>query len=129
MMGMYTGLRGSITFKNEYKENIRKLGAYIGDTRGTWSSLGLPETPEIKEFVNKSRAMFIPFGMVCYMPECWGDQYFDYCDKENSINFTCSLKNYEGEINAFIKMLPQIATSWELEELYEEDSSPTTHSA
>ena len=124
-MGTYTGLRGSVTLKDNvadavkaYKELEQKssepyieLWEYVREVTGL----------DLQGFDEDYRADFIPFGAVCYMPEDWvyGNEI-----EGNVLTFTCSLKNYTGTIGKFIDILPVIATAWNLEELHEEASEP-----
>jgi hypothetical protein len=63
------------------------------------------------------------FGAVCYMPDDWTDGYSRYDLKDRTWEFECSLKNYEGEIQYFLKnVLSEITEELEVCEcLYEED--------
>jgi hypothetical protein len=120
-MGMYTGLRGTIVLKSEYTDRIE--AALEEDGYFEWKDI-LPETNLYSDY---SRNSFIPFGSVCYMPDDWYDQQGVEL-KEGVLHFCCSLKNYSGTISTFIKeCLPEIANSWELEELYEEDNESTLY--
>ena len=120
-MGMYTGLRGKITLKDNglSKVIIEKdfdwgtiRNSYFNETVSTWANVG--------------RCNFIPFGAVCYMPDSWGD-WFQTVDGL-TLTFCCSLKNYECEIQTFIdKVLPEIAEDWSLESLYEESAYSTLY--
>lgn len=116
-MGMYTGLRGTVVVKPEYVSKIAKL---IVDDVG-WEDI----LPSDNKYNNYSRNSFIPFGAVCYMPSDW-EYKVDF--KNNELTFCCSLKDYNSTIKQFLThCLPEIAESWELEELHEEDSQPTIH--
>lgn len=124
-MGMYTGLRGSVTFKESIagvmKEHMNiealwqncDLWAYVVDQTGL----------DLKDYQQDARCDFIPKGMVCYMPDEWGDNDWQFTG--STLYFTCSLKNYTGTIEKFIDILPIIAVSWDLEKLYEEGSEST----
>lgn len=120
-MGMYTGLRGKITLKdnNLTKAILEKdfdweaiRNSYYNETISAWANVG--------------RCNFIPFGAVCYMPDSWGD-WFQTTDGL-TLTFCCSLKNYENEIQTFVeKVLPEIADDWVLEGLYEESVYSTLY--
>ena len=120
-MGMYTGLRGSITFKQSVAQVLQEVGF-------DWQVIAYHTQSEAaKAFASKGRSGFIPRGALCYMPSDW-DSIVDEWIDEATYSFACSLKNYDGEIEAFLQMLPDIADYWELEELYEEAESPIVHS-
>jgi hypothetical protein len=126
-MGMYTGLRGSVTFK----ESIADVMKEHMNTETLWQNCSLwvyvvDQTGlDLKDYQQDARCDFIPKGMVSYMPNDWSDNDFYWVG--NTLFFTCSLKNYTGTIEHFISILPIVAVSWDLEELYEEDSEPTKH--
>lgn len=130
-MGMYTGLRGKVKLKPEVEE-LMCYWLYADDTFSeeynydTWLFIGSKlDNTKVLNFADDSRANFIPRGSICYMPNDWWH--------ENSIslgdtwNFCCSLKNYNGTIQKFIDLLPEIAVSWDLEELYEEWNESVFH--
>lgn len=116
-MGMYTGLRGTVVVKPEYVGKINMLVNDVVD----WEDI--LHTDNL--YINYSRNSCIPFGAVCYMPSDW-EYKVDF--KNNELTFCCSLKDYNSTIKQFLThCLPEIADSWTLEELYEEDSQPTIH--
>lgn len=119
-MGMYTGLRGKVLLKGGY---VAKVQEQLNSSRGfIWEEI----LPESNGYNNYSRNSFIPQGTVCYMPDEWGNGYSKL--DGNVFEFCCSLKNYESTIEVFIEeCLPEIALSWELEELYESDYEPIYH--
>lgn len=116
-MGMYTGLRGTITFKEEFRNRL--------SDNFEWEDVIGNDTEVKRTWLNHGRNSFIPNGSVCYMPEDWGKNRRKY-DK-GELSFACSLKNYGGEIESFLELLEEIAISWDLEELYEEDDTPIIH--
>jgi hypothetical protein len=119
-MGMYTGLRGTITFK----PNVASI---LQEWNFDWKELAyLLESDIIKVFANKGRSDFIPKGAISYMPSDW-DEFVNRWLDDTTYTFACSLKNYDGEIQAFLVTLPTIAESWYLEELYEEYEFPEIH--
>lgn len=134
-MGMYTGLRGEITLRPAVAELVREW--YDDDIVtdeiakefdfNVWEYIGHKTyLSEVLDFAKMSRSAFIPNGQVCYMPSDWED--FSTILKSDVLVFSCSLKNYNGEIGVFVeKVLPEIAISWDLEERYEEDSESTFH--
>lgn len=124
-MGMYTGLRGFVDVNDEYIDDIKKL---VEDKcwRDCFSDDSIPGYDVIAEFKEDCRCDFIPYGVVCYMPEDWREHqpvelFYD------RLSFTCSLKAYGATIERFLNMLPYIAKGWVLQELYEEDHIPTIH--
>lgn len=130
-MGMYTGLRGKVKLKPEVEElmiywlyadeDIREKYNY-----GMWSFIGNElDNTKVVNFADDGRSSFIPNGHVCYMPEDW--QNINNIELGDTWNFCCSLKNYNGTIQKFIDLLPEIAVSWDLEELYEEWNESVFH--
>ena len=117
-MGMYTGLKGRVILKEKYKS--------LADRYDFEWNMWLAEAPELKGWNDYSRSSMIPYGNLCYIPDSWDKEPVSYNNGEWI--FCCSLKNYENTIGYFIiKVLPIIADSWDLEELYEEDDIPTQH--
>lgn len=116
-MGMYTGLRGKIKLKPEYAVKIKQeMGS---EEYFCWENI----LPEGNKYHSYSRNSFIPFGM---QQLWWENEPVEL--KDGILSFTCSLKNYDDTIEVFLKeCLPLIADSWNLEELYEEDTIPTKH--
>jgi len=125
-MGMYTGLRGEIHLKEEYIDKIRTVVEEGEEWSDALKDIA-DEEPRVFEFVHKPRARFIPRGALCCTPCDWGLVGHAYITDEGVLDFTCALKNYDDEIKAFVNMLPVIATSWSLEELYEEYTESTFH--
>ena len=123
-MGMYTGLKGKITIKEDKRDDfLSMLSSYYNNEHKCWSRI-LGE----HKWLGYGRNEFIPFGALSYMPCEWDNQERKYNLSTGEFEFACSLKNYEGEIEFFLSnVLPEIADSWELEELYEEDEQPTLH--
>lgn len=119
-MGMYTGFRVDVTVKPEYREMVNSIMEY-GDHG--WKDF-VHQFPFLAEFSRKGRANFIPFGSLCYMPEEWdNNQQFQrgFDPKTGRWTFSCSLKNYESEIELFCdSVLSVIAESGCFEMLYEE---------
>lgn len=125
-MGMYTGLRGVVRLKSEYTKRIKETTTTNGYFE--WKEI-LSDTPELNPFLQDSRKSFIPCGAVCYMPSEWEREAGWFLnDETNTFLFCCSLKNYNGTIKKFISLvLPEIAESWYLQELYEEATQPIIH--
>lgn len=103
---MYTGLRACIKIKPEFRQDIKKLH----DDNG-WENTNIPN---IDKWMNFDRRGFIPFGALTCMPDDFGDPFEDRRDEYGSVSggtkfdgewwtFSCSLKNYEGEIQFFIE--------------------------
>lgn len=117
-MGMYTGLKVTAKIKQEFVEELRKV--LSSDIDYAWKNVDLERFPFVEKYANLYRSDFIPFGAVCYMPSDW--------DKENSFEngvwkFCCSLKNYDGEIEIFLKeVLVEICEWAKIERLYEEET-------
>ena len=127
-MGMYTGLRGNVQFKASIAEVMKEYFDvdYLWQKYDLWEWVAKETTLWLNDFEKDFRSDYIPKGVVCYMPDDWGDG--DYFWIGDTLHFTCSLKNYTGTIEKFIGILPTIALSWELEKRYEEDSEPTLYS-
>lgn len=120
-MGMYTGLRGQIKLKDN------DLTKVILEKDFEWNEIRLAYFDEtVSAWANVGRCRFIPFGDVCYMPYSWGDWFKKV--EGNTLTFCCSLKDYDNEIETFVKnVLPHIAEDWVLESLYEESVYSTLH--
>lgn len=123
---MYTGLRGSVTFKKGVAELVDEWWQYYAcEYSNLWHFLnakGWKYVPEFYVFADDVRSSYIPFGAVCYMPDDWEEHDSAMLDGA-TLMFTCSLKNYTGTIQKFIECLPHIADSWDLESRYEEGES------
>jgi len=122
-MGMYTGLRGWIEIKPEFRSYFDVFNDRY-ECYNPW--LGLKAGPKTSEYARLRRAAFIPYGAVCYMDDSWDKDQLVEFDGER-LSFTCSLKNYEGEIDFFIDVLPEFADRWQLEEKYEESEFSKYH--
>lgn len=90
-MGMYTGLNFKAIIKKKYLQEIKKL---INGEEFTWENFS---DNRIKEFGKLNRSSFFPFG------------YSTMWRNKNKLKgrqwgFTCSLKNYNDEIGAFLKI-------------------------
>jgi hypothetical protein len=119
-MGMYTGLRGTITFKPV-------VAALLQSFDFDWGNLAYYlNSDTVRTFARKGRSGFIPKGALSYMPSHWDEIVNEWIDA-TTYSFACSLKNYDGEIGAFLATLPIIADEWDLEELYEEADCPEIH--
>ncbi len=132
-MGMYTGLRGNIVLKPEvaelmvewYDDDIISDEAAKLFDWNVWNYVASNLSNEkVASFAQMSRSSFIPNGAVCYMPPDWE---FQNNIRHGVLYFCCSLKNYCGTIDKFIELLPEIATAWDLEELYEENTESIFH--
>lgn len=132
-MGMYTGLRCKVIIKEEYREMIEE----IMERDLEWSDF-VDEFDFLSEYAQMSRASFIPFGSLAYMPDEWELNPNDYaCDKategfDREFNketgywaFQCSLKNYESEIETFLDTVLSVIAEKviHLEKHYEEWAS------
>jgi len=119
-MGMYTGLR----FKAELKPIVASAMRLVEGSDDFWESLSRI-IPISNDWLNTPRRVFIPFGSVNYMPDDWtllGSVY----PTENTWDICCSLKNYEGEIELFLReVLPYlISEPCRVEYRYEEWDHP-----
>jgi len=119
-MGMYTGFRVDVIVKPEYRKMI---GSIMGPGYYHWRDFD-EQFPFLAEFSKMGRANFIPFGSLCYMPEEWEyNQQFQrkFEPETGHWTFSCSLKNYQSEIELFCNsVLSVIAESGYFEILYEE---------
>lgn len=129
---MYSGLRGTVKLKPEVAELMQE---WMSDDRTSefskmydhniWTYIAIQtDNDNVLDFSKDGRSDFIPYGQVCYMPDGWYNRNTLSC---RTWMFCCSLKNYNGTIDTFIELLPEIATAWDLEELYEEDNLPSIH--
>lgn len=99
-MGMYTALEVKCTVKPEMVRFIDKL-----HEEHSWDKvaemLGAPAF--ISGWAMVGRAIFIPFGVL----NVWRGEGGSNFTPDNVWHFTCSLKNYEGEIeHFFLYVLP-----------------------
>lgn len=97
-MGMYTGLRARVKIKSEYRAEIQRLH----DTRN-WDGVNVPN---INKWLKFDRNIFIPYGGLCYMPDGFGEPFGENSGRKFDgewWQFSCSLKNYEGEIQFFLE--------------------------
>jgi len=118
-MGTYTGLRCKVIVK----ENYRQLIDYITNV-GDWSDIiGIPF---VEEFAKLNRSVFIPHGVLEYMPDSW-EESTDFSNDFNNESglwvFQCSLKNYDNEIEQFFKLVLEniVDRIIHLETFHEED--------
>jgi hypothetical protein len=126
-MGMYTGLRFKGVVKQEFREMIDEI-----NQGAEWSEF-TEQYPFLKEYAKQDRAEFIPRGALSYMPNEWevgkfpsqtpADGFDNSINMENGYwSFQCSLKNYNGEIQHFLKeVLPEIIDSSDHIEYYYEE--------
>ena len=126
-MGMYTGLRAKVLVREEYSKAIEELHENDHDVFG-WRNIS-SSFPNLKEWKEYSRHRFIPFASPYYLPDDWTliGKKNSYYDKESRIwEFSCSLKNYEEEIDFFVKkiLLLVVDRVFYCQSLYEEDSEP-----
>jgi hypothetical protein len=106
IMGMYTGVRARVKVEERFRPAITKL-----HEDADWASA--LSIPNIEGWLNYGRHNFIPFGVLAYMPDAFGDPFETRKDKYGSLDggstfdgvwwtFSCSLKNYESEIDFFM---------------------------
>lgn len=139
-VGMYTGFRADVVVRPEYRAAIQYLHRVYTDgddeydaNLGCWELVGrrFPDLPGVYEWATVGRSPFIPFGALMSMPREWDDReapgYSRFDEATGRWEFACSLKNYEGEIDKFVRgVLVHIVSEVSLcESLYEEHSSPS----
>lgn len=133
-MGDYTGLR----FRAVVNEMGHAAAAILTD-RSLHDAPGTVNGPydawalvaelipgmKLDTWLKVDRRSFIPCGAVCYMPDDWVHTN-ELVDGEWRVS--CSLKDYEGEIEVFLKnVLPQmIARPCAYEKLFEYDMDAKT---
>lgn len=117
-MGMYTGLRINGTIKPEYRQDIRLL--VVVGWESAWETLAEFKTV-YKDLASRPRCNMIPFGALSYMPDSWREHSHSYDNSTGKWSFSCSLKNYNSEIQAFLKMVPEIFEELEFCEYYYEE--------
>lgn len=108
-MGMYTGLNALVKIKPEYHDAIDCLvnRNVPNDVENLWKYISENfDVPGAKEWSEYFRCSQIPFGCLAYMPDDFGGLFGDNGGVSYSnrwLMFSCSLKNYENEIEFFIK--------------------------
>ena len=129
-MGMYTGLRFTAKLSDKGQEAIKIMNEFMAASRSgyvvCWNAVrDLLDLPE--EWMEDTRTTFIPYGGVTYMPDSWESAH--HVDEEGRWHVCCSLKNYTGTIERFLKhVLPKmISEECVAESLYEEDHEPREH--
>lgn len=110
---MYTGLY----FKALIKEDYHKMVELVNND--DWNAAG-QICPIAKEWCKVGRHNLIPFGALCYMPDDFPEQISSF--KDGVWEVSCSLKNYEGEIQKFVEevLKPISEEIYECFSLYEE---------
>lgn len=103
-MGFYSGLRIDCRLYDEWVPVISMLMSVrrVGDAE-PWKTVAaqFPQYPQLRAWAGVYRCSFIPFGYACVAG-------WDLCkDWEPTLDgnrwrFQCALKNYEGEIEAFL---------------------------
>lgn len=145
-MGMYTCLFGKVKFKDDVTENATRLntlnhswmGSYHPHMTLRWAMLlntrRIKKHPDVAVFLKDFRAGSIGNGGSAYFtPDEYPNQDhllnvlndedwngFVYRPVSKELTFFCSLKNYTGTIEKFIRILPLIADDWDLYSQYEE---------
>ncbi len=122
-MGMYTYFRGEIELKSEVVDEFRfcvEVQDKSDDDLNVWEMLANKlNLNKLKEFSTLKRSGWIVFGHgSAFLAPGWEHSYEL---TGNRLSFCCSLKNYDLETRSFVDALPEIANSWKLEELYEEN--------
>jgi len=128
-MGMYTGLRFDAKLNETGKKVVGllleqrygrdKWEGVIDEWRGVADEY--PELGYLKEWSSVGRSNFIPFGAVCYLPWHYNNELVN-----GTWSVTCSLKNYEREIEYFLEnVFPHlIAEPTRVQVWYEEWRGP-----
>lgn len=117
-MGMYTGFRADVVVRPEWRPAIECLHRTRADNPNglqeskDWEVVAreFPSLPGVEEWAGVWRADFIPFGALAYMPDDWSDapdrESYSHFDVDTGRwRFCCSLKNYDGEIATFTRVL------------------------
>ncbi len=106
-MGMYTGLRFKAKLKPFVADTLSKF-YNDEDCQDFWGAVsGI--IPISSDWLNTSRKNFIPFGAIAYLPDDWDEESSAAGLRGVEWHVCCSLKNYEGEIELFIrKVLPYL---------------------
>lgn len=120
-MGMYTGLRFKGIVKEQFRDEFKDIAL-----KGEWEKA---KDIKLNNFSNIDRAFLIPNGSLAYMPGDWEeidrsatDGFVRKYDKNTGYwSFQCSLKNYEGTIEEFFKLVPYFIDSVEHAEVYYEE--------
>jgi hypothetical protein len=138
-MGMYTGLRAHVKVYPRFRGLIASL--HSDDESMRWEKSietnrhSFPEEADsLKGWCEFDRCGFIPFGVLAYMPDDFGDRIDkpdggSVFDKEtDSWEFACSLKNYQSEIQFFVPNVLKVISEeiFYCESLYEEYPYPNT---
>ena len=147
-MAMYTALFGEVTLKEPYTYLIDKTED--GRWEFQWDKLRADQAvnadPRVVEFLEDQRHTSLDAVSSTYFEEYDFDEYIDLPQNTNGdckppvvydasrrTVFLCTdIVNYTGTINRLLQVLPLIATTWELYELYEEnkwDLQPDKHSS
>lgn len=133
-MGMYTGIRFKGYVKPKFRQDFKEI-ALNGDWKNHHDKI-------LRGFGELDRSNFIPCGSLSYMPDEWqsynenfkkySSEWFESAKDTNGFDrkwngetgywtFQCSLKNYEGEIEEWFKIVPYFIERIEhLEYFYEE---------
>ena len=110
-MGMYTRFTGQVLVKPEYHQMIADLCDWE-KTPNCWLSLARGGHDWLLEFAFYNRSHFIPRG--------WNsleEPEPSTINDDGVWSFECEFKNYEGTIDAFMRMvIPVIAIKAELSE-------------
>lgn len=114
-MGYYTSLRARMTVKPKYRKLIQ-MRHDRQNPDGTWKAdwgwekvlKAYPTCDALRHWVGYWRADFIPNGALGNVPPDFsktGDTYSEFDPETGVWEFACSLKNYEGEIEAFVSLI------------------------
>lgn len=123
-MGDYTHMRGTAKIKPEL---VAVLAPFFNSVRedteeaGDWRTIeGLPnsikEHPGYKLLCHNNLGHWTPHAMSSATPP-W-DEKVGRCsvDENGVLAFACGFENYERQQEAFLSLLPEIATEWDIEQ-------------
>ena len=134
---MYTGLRAKVIVHPRFRGLIASL--HSSDESMNWkksietNQASFPDAADsLKRWCEFDRCGFIPFGVLAYMPDDFGDRIDKsdggsiYDEETGSWEFACSLKNYQSEIQFFVPFVLKVISEviFYCESLYEEYPYP-----
>jgi hypothetical protein len=119
-MGMYTGLRFKATLRPFVADTLAKF-YNDRDCPDFWGAVS-GVIPISNNWMNTHRRDFIPFGAISYLPDDWDEESRSAGLRGTEWHVCCSLKNYEGEIELFLReVLPHLISDMcRVEYRYEE---------
>lgn len=133
-MGQKAGLRFKGYIKEQYRGEFESLGMSGGWEIGNYISPSsklkkLFSSDRFRIFSKDSRSFFIPHGSIKDIPFSSTHENgiatdgfdLDYDEKTGYWQFQCELKNYNGTIEKFIDMVPDLCSKVEHLEYLDED--------